>query len=373
MEVVELSGDPFEVAHQLGKKRSAVIARRVDYWNRLLARVYRGKKDRLRSLERGFLAAARAVPRYLGEVRALAEGAGLPFADLFRLNLTELQAYADKCTTLVLPFETPRGPGILIAHNEDWDPRRNDVFVLKARLPECAYAILAYDGYLPGLSSGVNSFGLGHAINYLAPPDRRVGVPRIFITRHLVTARNFEDVVNWAKRHARAFGQGIHLAQGSQYLGLELTSKKVAFWRPRLPAVHANHYLDAGLRRSAPPPGISSLARYHAAKALLDEEARRRREAWTRTEAVRAARRILSDRSGLPYAVWREADSTDETGATVACALIDTGHLTLEVFRKRPDETSPGMSLLTQTRWRSTSRRRSSRGGPCSRRNSGPR
>lgn len=338
--MVELSGDALEVAHQLGRKRSRLIARRVDYWNRLLARVFRGKRDRLRSLERGFLTAARAAPRYLEEVRALAEGAGIPFADLFRLNLTELQAYADKCTTLILPYESPRGRRFLIAHNEDWAPRRNDVFLLKARLPECAYAVVAYDGYLPGLSSGVNSFGLAHAINYLAPPDRRLGVPRIFITRHLVTARSFEDVVNWATRHRRAFGQGIHLAQGSRYLGLELTSRKVALWRPKLPAVHANHYLDEGLKRSAPPPGVSSLARYHAAKALLDEETRRRK-AWTRKDAVRVAQKILSDRSGLPFAVWREADSPEETGATVACALIDTEGLTLEAFRKRPVECSP--------------------------------
>src|SRR5262249_39597845 len=155
---LELSGTPEEVAFQMGRRRAGKIAVRVEYWNRLLSRLYAGQKTALRSMERGFLAAARkGGRRYLDEIAAIAEGAGLPFEDVFRLNLTELRAYADKCTTLIFPYGTKSRRGVLLAHNEDWDPKRNDVFLLKAELPGVRYAIVAYDGHLPGLSCGVNS------------------------------------------------------------------------------------------------------------------------------------------------------------------------------------------------------------------------
>jgi len=144
----------------------------------------------------------------------------VPFPDLFRLNLTELGTFAEKCTDVIFPFEDGKRRGILLAHNEDWDPCRNDVFILKARLPRIQYVILAYDGFLPGLSAGCNSAGLCHSVNYVKPKDFRVGLPRIFPARHLVTSPRLDDVLVFLKNSHRAFGQAIHLAQGSSYWAL---------------------------------------------------------------------------------------------------------------------------------------------------------
>src|SRR5262249_22591752 len=135
--------------------------------------------------------------------------------------------------------------------------------------PDQSYAVLAYDGYLPGLSAGRNSHGLCHSVNYLRPTDYRVGLPRIFITRHLVTARNFRECLGFIQKSRRAFGQAIHLAQGKNYLGLELTSRKIFQLRPSLPTVHTNHYL--AMRGGTHFP--SSLQRLKTARALLKKMA----------------------------------------------------------------------------------------------------
>lgn len=187
--IVTLKGSATEVAYALGKKRRGFIERRVEYWNQALTQDYVHRRQRLKELEKRFLKEAETrAPAFLEEIRAMAEGADVLFKDLFRLNLTELKPYLEKCTTLVVPVQTKSGRHIFIGHNEDWDAKRNDVFVLKAHLPGVSYMALTYDGYLPGLSCGFNSHGLYHAVNYLRPNDFRMGLPRIFITHYLLTA-----------------------------------------------------------------------------------------------------------------------------------------------------------------------------------------
>jgi hypothetical protein len=314
------------------------VARALEFWEAHLAVLYRGKRDRLHALEKAFFHEAQGHGRaYLQEIRAMAEGADVPFKALFRLNLTELSSYVEKCTDLILPVETARGRSILLAHNEDWDPRRNDVFLLQARLPHVEYATLAYNGYLPGLSAGLNSYGLIHSVNYLAPKDFRVGLPRIFLTRYLLTARGIDDFLQHLRNVPRAFGQAIHLAEGRRYLGLELSARHGVRLSPRLPAVHSNHYLSPKLRARVPAPSPNSQRRLTVARRLLREALPLlKRKHFSKSVVKETARRILSDRSGAPYAIWRRAEIPQEISVTVATVLVDTAGLRMEVYRGKP-------------------------------------
>ncbi len=341
--------------HDLGRRRARRIAKVAGWWEQDLAAAFRGRRAKLRQLESSFLAACRRhAPETVEELAAFAAGARIPFETLFRLNLTELRAWTEKCTTLVFATAGRRGKsaragsgarrqdssrGYLFAHNEDWDPRRNDVFLLKVTLPKVSFAVVAYDGYLPGLSCGLNSHGLIHAINYLPCPDKRIGLPRLFVTRPLVTASSLGTVASWARRVPRAYAQSLHLAQGTEYRNLELSAQRSAIRRPKLPAGHANHVLAPALARRMPPPSPSSAARQTTVDRLLDL-----------TESTEppldAARRILSDRSGLPYAVWREADSPHDRAATVVTAAFSTDRLELRAWRRRPDRSHPVVTRL---------------------------
>lgn len=335
LDVVTLTGTPTEVAFALGKKRARRIVPCVDHWNEKLAGLFRGKRGRLKALETGFLAAATAhAPSYVEEIRAMAEGAGVPFSDLFRLNLTELKRFAEKCSTLIFATRNGTKKNILIAHNEDWEPAQNDVFVLRAKLPDVSYAILTYDGYIPGLSSGFNSHGLYHAVNFVLAKDIRPGVPRSFITRHLVTARTAKECLAWIRKMPRAFGQSIHLAEGGEYTGIELTAKKLIIRNPTLPTIHTNHYLAPAFKKIAAPATENTLTRLKTGRRLLKENARTR---WSSTQAEGCAKKILSDRSGLPYALWREADRPEDLSATVAAVFLRTDRDAMEVYRGRPD------------------------------------
>lgn len=328
--ILSLQGSPLEVAYQMGQRRRNLIEKRIHFWNERLSKIFQKQKGRLVSLETLFLREALSQASDLvEEIAAMAEGAGVPFADLFRLNLTEIRAYAEKCTTVISPVNHQSKKSVLLSHNEDWDPKRNDVFVLKVQTPTCSYAVLAYDGYLPGLSCGINSYGLAHALNYLQPGDIRIGLPRIFLTRRIVTARSIQEAIGFARKYKRAFGQTIHLAQGGTYQGLELTAKKVNLWKPSLPAIHTNHYLTKNTGPVA-KPSRSSLERYKTASHLLDE----------------SPQTILSDRSGFPYAIWRDADCKQDTAATVATVMIDTAKRELQVYRRQSDRSRPAVIQL---------------------------
>ncbi len=340
LEFLKLAGSPADVAYQLGKRRRSKIAKRVGYWNRQLAKLFQGKSSELKSLETGFYRCAReARSVFLEEIRAMAQGAAQPFKEIFRLNLTELAGYAEKCTDLIARYRTVARSGILIAHNEDWNPRRNDVFLLRADLPELSYATLAYDGYLPGLSAGMNSHGLCHSVNFLRPKDLRIGLPRIFLTRYLLTASSIDDFLRFCRRSNRAFGQAIHLAQRNRYLGLELSARQVILRHPRLPTVHTNHYLAPSLVRSMPPGEENSLIRLRTAKKILQIFlAREELESLTAEKIRRLAIRLLSDRSALPYPIWRRTEDYTGSSATLASALVRTVPLRMEVFRHPPLE-----------------------------------
>ena len=342
LKVLELCGSPLDIAFQLGKIRHKAIHRRVESWNRHLANLFRGNRATQKNLEREFLRNAEGQSRaYLEEIRAIAEGANLPFSDLFRLNLTELGVFIEKCTDLIVPIRDRSNSGIMIAHNEDWDPRRNDIFILKARTPQISYAILAYDGYLPGLSAGMNSAGLCHSVNYLKPRDFRAGLPRIFLARHLVTAKDFKEVSTFLKNTRRAFGQAIHLAKKDRYWSLELTARRLVLRKVKLPFLHTNHYLSPSLKLNSSTPSASSLARLRVAKRILGDYGSIPNFPSSPKEAERLGEVLLSDQSGKPYPIWRDAAHPEDTSATLACAMIRSDILKMKVYRNRPMENIP--------------------------------
>ena len=343
LEIISLKGDFCEIAFQLGKIRKKIIEKRVTFWNQLITKTFRGKMQRLRDLEIAFLREAqKQAPQYLEEIIAMSEGASIPFFDLFRLNLTELVPFADKCTTVITPFYKDGKRKILIAHNEDWDPKRNDVFILQAKTPKVSFTIVAYDGYLPGLSCGVNSHGFVHAINYVPPKDFRLGLPRIFITRHLVTAKSFNDMLDWIKKSKRAFGQSIHMAQKGHYLGIELSATKMALREIGLPTVHTNHYLEKKIFNFAAKPSENSVCRQQTAENILTKITENtNNKKLKKQEAIELATKILSDRSGYPYCLWREADTKKETSATLVTALLSTDLDKTRFFRQASEKSKP--------------------------------
>lgn len=311
LDIVTLRGSRLELFHALGRSRGRQMAARALAWERRC--VDELGRNRVRRIESEMLGSARnQAPEIVEEIAAMAEGAGTDFLALFRLNITELLYFTEKCTTVVKKAAGRKA--LIVGHNEDWDPLRNDVFVLRASMDGMSFMVLCYDGFLPGMSCGINSFGLCHAVNYLPSRARRGGIPRTFVTRRLVSAASVDEAIRWVRRASHTVGQSINLAKGESFVNMEIGPRGIAVRRPTLPYVHTNHYLS---RRA--PVSESSRTRLRRVRGLLDRDA--------------SAKDILFDTATHPYSVWRNAESEKDSAATLATVIMETDRREMTIWR----------------------------------------
>ncbi len=336
----EVSGFNYDIGLAIGRAFRRQIRHYVRHNNRLLATHWTGRVGNLQdALDVSLARSTRAFPRYVEELDGVAQGAGVPFRDIYALNYIELleidapySRNAENCSTIVVP----KNGHYQVGHNEDWTAGQNDVYVLRARYPTGGgFLALAYFGYLPGMSAGVNSHGLFHAINYLSPRDRRIGIPRTFITRAILDAPDFKTALHIARAHYRSFGQSINLFKHSRYVNIETSAKRVAVLRPRGVFLHTNHYLHPDMTEMESPGHMQwTLTRYGIGR---DYIARRPKF------GERQICELLGSRESAPFCFYCIPGDARNDHATLATVLFDTRKLGLRVIRGNP--------ALASARW----------------------
>jgi isopenicillin-N N-acyltransferase like protein len=325
-------------------------------------------------------AAERIYPQYLRELRAMADGADVPFEVLFRLNcyesrppgtppgsvagpvvpraeeteqaqpavkdpgvLTEANTDAalpshngaahadvaavggrapDGCTSVV-----SRGQGtVVVGHTEDSSPEAVEgIYLLDAEVVEdgevrSRYLALNYAQTLPGCAAALNRHGLMVLIDALPDPERRVGAPRHFVSRALLDARSIDEAIGILRDTERGGGWNYLLVQGERYANVETTATKVAVTEAGEAGTyaHSNHYLDGALAEAAGEPRANSLARLARAQALGQPGL-----------SLDAMKRLLSDREGYPDSICRDR--------TIAAWVADAAARTVEVCWGEPE------------------------------------
>ncbi|MBU2639480.1 MAG: C45 family peptidase [Nanoarchaeota archaeon] len=128
-------------------------------------------------------------PHLLEEAKAMAEGAEVPFEELFVL-MTDEEIVTFKmfqplhCTSLAIRTQDDN---ILLGHNEDWfsEYRRNGLALVNARIKNTKFLSLGYLGSMIGTSSGLNNHGIAYADDSLSYTRFTYDVPRSFHLRAL--------------------------------------------------------------------------------------------------------------------------------------------------------------------------------------------
>jgi len=284
-----------------------------------------------------FLAAAeKYFPRFVEELHGLAQGSGLPFRDLFILNLNpELSALrrdptpaAYDCSTLLYS----RRGRILLAHNEDGsNSNRGRLLLLRARLPKGLVILaLVYPGILPGNAPGLNSAGLIHTCNYVAAKSWRPGIPRYFLDRAALEAGSLAEAVAVVTHPARAYSQNHNLVslRERRALGVEVSPAKFAVAEVDGIYAHANHFIQAAMQ------GVLQHEPYLAGsgprQAVLEQKARllEARKKVSGEDLIRA----LSSHQGRPHCPCRHPSWA--SGSTLAAALVQGR--TVRFFKGNP-------------------------------------
>ena len=261
LRVVRVEGDATARGRRAGEALGDLVARSLVFYRDYLS-------DRSADLEPFRRAAEQALPEHVAWLDAFAAGAEVSPGELFAVNaLEELEQLApvERCSTFAAV-----GEGFtLLGHNEMWlEGDRGNVAVVVERPAEApAVASPTIACCLPAV--GLNAHRLAFGVDSLTARDDGVGVPRVFVSRHVLNAADRGDAQRRAGLPRRAGGYAYVVAAPGETFTIETTAQRAATLDAS--GSHTNHYLAPELQDAGDEGSASSLARHEHLSELLRE------------------------------------------------------------------------------------------------------
>jgi Acyl-coenzyme A:6-aminopenicillanic acid acyl-transferase len=259
LRVVRVEGDATARGRRAGELLGDLVARSLAFY-----RGYLG--DRIADVEPFRRAAEQALPEHVAWLDAFAAGAEVSVAELFAVNaLEELEQLApvERCSSFAAV-----GEGVtLLGHNEMWleGDRGNVAVVIERPADGPAVASPTIACCLPAV--GLNAHRLAFGVDSLTARDDGVGVPRVFVSRHVLDAADRGDAQRRASLPNRAGGYAYVVAAPGEAFTIETTAKREATLDG--PGPHTNHYLAPELQHAGDEGSASSHARHAHLSELL--------------------------------------------------------------------------------------------------------
>lgn len=241
-------------------------------------------------------------PQYIDELRGIAEGAKVSFADISVLNAMEAVTvdalHLTKCTSMAVNQERTTNGHVYVAHNEDWLPEDEpDVFIIHAKPDdEPPFIAMTYGGLLPNI--GFNAYGIAQCCDSVYCNDSRIGIPRLVLSRAVMAARTPSEAIRHMLVSHRAAGYNHLLAhEDGELYNVEVSARRFGIlYAEDNFIVHSNHYIDDKMREMEDEPDelISSRVRYFRALRLLKQ---------TPQHTVKTLQTILKDHLNFPDSI----------------------------------------------------------------------
>jgi isopenicillin-N N-acyltransferase-like protein len=322
VEIVVAEGPPHARGAQVGRALPDRIARSVAAMHGARERAGLSEQDLERRLAPLVQAAEAGLPGRVAYVRGLADGVGLPFADLFAVNALEevfREQRAERCSS----FAVAAPGGTWLAHAEQW---------ATCELGNCAIVVeRAGDGtpwvVSPTVASclpvvGINGHGGAFGVDSLVADDDRDGIPRVLAAREVLDARDPDDLLARARLEGRAGGYGTVAAfAGGSVAVVEQTAERAEVVAGA--AEHTNHYLHPDLAAIGLPASPTSLSRL--------EHVRRLRAALPDEPEAADLMAMLGSHDASPEAICAHGpDPTDPDDTIILYAFVadlDRGRL----------------------------------------------
>lgn len=333
--VLSLEGSPYERGWVHGREARGRIEHNVRIYRERFAREGKLSLKEVRRRAEAYGAAIEAQnPQYAEEMRGVAEGAGLPLWEIVALNVRYEILYhqfshfsahavlADGCTTFAVLPERSADGHLYLAENWDWIP---EVQGLILHVREEGTEIVSFtEAGIPGGKIGLNSHGLGLAINGLNTTDddwARLHKPFHVRCYEILRCRTLKEAAAVVEGGGRSCSANFLLGHPQEgVLDLEAAPRGVL----RLVAeqgllVHTNHFLEPEKLGVIDP---------------LDEREERSHHRLVRSRALLEGKRPISredlfeclrDHDGHPFSICRHPGpkDPDERYQTVVSVLMD--------------------------------------------------
>ncbi len=318
MTVIRATGTPFERGRAIGRGLGEAIEHSLAFVHRYLD-VHGVGAHGLDHVVAPYVAAAEdALPQLVEQLRGMAEGAEQPFNMIVAANAfeeiygqVELRvgdlAPLERCTDVVL--QGPEGP--LLGHTEQWYAGDEGAVGIVLDVPDDGPALLApvVAGTLPLV--GVNEHGVAVGTMSLSARDERIGIPRVFVGRDVLDARDAADATARASRPGRAGGYSYQFAfPDGGSLVVETTASRGSVMATN---AHTNHALDPSVAEVTFPPSSWSRDRLSRASTL----------ASTAEPTMDGVIAILADHDGAPESICAHPDPADgDEASTILFAMV---------------------------------------------------
>ena len=279
--LIEVHGTNLEMGQQIGEACRQQIQHSIANAHVLIDSAYDQLElswDGARIQSRKYLPfAEERYPKYVDEMRGMAEGANVAFDDVMTLNVMEAVTtdalHLTRCTSFSVNEQRTADGHVLAAHNEDWVPEdEDDVYVVSAKpKDEPPFLAMTYGGLLPNV--GFNAYGIAQLIDSVYPSDSRMGIPRLVVARAVLAARRISGAIGRSLVPHRAAGYNHMLVHESgEMYSIEVSAQRFDILHGTDGyLVHTNHYLTPTMKEveSDPEELISSRVRYFRADRLL--------------------------------------------------------------------------------------------------------
>lgn len=224
---IEVSGSYYDIGYQSGKKfrkNFHYILEHKKAWITKLIEITESQKGK--AFRDELLAETKTYfPQYVDEIRGMSEGSGIDFNLMFSMSMkSELSAFEKEnpgCSTVF--YKDTQNSWLF--HNEDGDATYYDqMYVLRATPPSgVSFTTLVYPGFIPGVGPSMNSEGIILTSNFIGCNKPMIGIPRYFLGRAILEAKNMEEALQIAQFERRAFPWHHNLASISddKYVSIE--------------------------------------------------------------------------------------------------------------------------------------------------------
>ena len=340
---IRVAGTSYERGRQYGMQARDRVHLSVQAYRRVFAHYTGWDWDTVRRMAAGFEAPIAAFrPRYLDEMRGIADGTGLDLADVLAINVRTEVMYAAKARLAPLAARTgqppaecsafavappPGRPGAtLIGQNWDWLVHcTQTLVVLEVRQADGPDFVTVVEAGLLA-KTGLNAAGLGLVTNALVTEadTGAPGLPYHVLLRAILDCATVTEALMVLQAGMRSSSANYLIAHASGgALNVEAAPGDFTRLYPVYPKsgvlLHTNHFLSPRVH----PVDVSLWAMPSSAVRLQRLRAGTDQPGLPGLDDFRA---LLADHADYPHSICSHPDPADhpcEQGATIASVLMD--------------------------------------------------
>jgi hypothetical protein len=298
--LIEVKGTAYEMGRQHGEQAGELVRKYLLWIERLAGKP---REFLCRNAQRFLGVIERLSPKYVEEVRGLADGAGISFAEALLCQVRTQALYCGEagCTTFALRGEATLDGQVLIGQNQEFEPEFAEVAMVLRVCPTDGRPramMLTFAGQLG--YSGINEFGVAHFANSLFGCELRLGVPHYPMKRAILEQKTVKDVIALLQQHNACSAANLVLADGQgEIADAEIRPEGVAIYHDEHPdmRLHSNHYVAPEFAAFEDNTVPDSPARLCRLRALV-------RESWGKI-TVEVLKEMLADHEGDPAGLCR--------------------------------------------------------------------